>query len=237
MSKNFLPEYEKRKDEVQYFLKILKHFDSYDKKVSGKRLFNFNEFTYTDYFKMLRSSFILILYSYIENSISLFMQELYSRLENEDISYNMAINNLKELYLKNLFVDTFKKDASYNTYERKALELIKQAIEDKKIKLTITKLNISGNVSGEIIKKIWENHGIEFSSISKSLYPNQYTIDTIKNQRNALAHGRESFRESGAKYSVLDLERYYTEISKLLDDLKLSIKNFIDNKEYLQNRE
>ena len=234
MAEIFLPEYEKRKNEVQYFLEILKKFDSYDKKASGKKLFNFQEFTYTDYFKMLRSSFILILYSYIENSISLFMQELYSHLESEDISYSMAIDNLKELYLKNLFVDTFKKDASYNTYERNALELIKQAIEDKKIKLTIAKLNISGNVSGEVIKKIWENHGIKFSSSSKSLYPtNQYTVDTIKNQRNALAHGRESFKESGGKYSVLDLERYYTEISKLLDDLKLSIKNFIEKKEYL----
>ena len=235
MLNDFLPEYEERKNEVQYFLEILKKFDSYDKRKQGKILFNFKNFSYTDYFKMLRSSFILILYSYIENSISLFMQELYSHLENEDVSYSTVISNLKDLYLKNLFVDAFKKDASYNTYEKKALELIKQAIEDKNIKLTISKLDISGNVSCELIKKIWGNHGIQFYSDSKSQYPtSEYTVDAIKNQRNALAHGRESFKESGGKYTIVDLERYYKEISKLLDDLKLSVKNFIDDKQYLQ---
>ena len=68
-----LQKYDQKKAEVSYFLNILQKFDKYSKKNGGKIYFKKEKFVFEDYFKMLRSSFILILYSYIESSISLFM--------------------------------------------------------------------------------------------------------------------------------------------------------------------
>lgn len=233
-----LQKYDQKKAEVSYFLDILQKFDKYSKKNGGKIYFKKEKFVFEDYFKMLRSSFILILYSYIESSISLFMEEIYRHLEIQQVQYSLATDNLKEVYLRSLFLDTLQKDSSYNTYENKALSLVKEAIEDKNICLTISKLELAGNIDSKQILNIWKKHGIRFNSSSRSQDNNgEFSIDNIKLERNALAHGRENFVKTGGKFSTKDLTNYFIEISKLLDDLKKSVEQYIIEKEYLKNKE
>ena len=237
MKKLNLQKYDQKKAEVSYFLDILKKFDKYSKRSSGKFHFKKENFIFEDYFKMLRSSFILILYSYIESSVSLFMEEIYTHLETQQVQYSLATDNLKEIYLRSLFLDTLKKDSSYNTYEKKALLLVKKAIEDENIFLSISKLEIAGNIDSTQISNIWEKHGIRFNSSSRSQDKNgKFSIDNIKLERNALAHGRENFIKTGGKFSINDLTNYFNEISKLLDDLKKSVEQYIEKEEYLKKK-
>jgi len=150
----------------------------------------------------------------------------------------MATKKHKRLaILIQIFLDTLKKDSSYNTYEKKALSLVKKAIEDENILLSISKLEIAGNIDSNQISNIWEKHGIKFNSSSRSQDKNgKFSIDNIKLERNALAHGRENFIKTGGKFSINDLTNYFNEISKLLDDLKKSVEQYIEKEEYLKKK-
>ena len=182
MKKLNLQKYDQKKAEVSYFLDILKKFDKYSKRSSGKFHFKKENFIFEDYFK------------------------IYTHLETQQVQYSLATDNLKEIYLRSLFLDTLKKDSSYNTYEKKALSLVKKAIEDENILLSISKLEIAGNIDSNQISNIWEKHGIRFNSSSRSQDKNgKFSIDNIKLERNALAHGRENFIKTGGKFSINDL--------------------------------
>lgn len=86
------------------------------------------------------------------------------------------------------------------------------------------------------MRRIFRKHGINFKSKSKSQdLNNVVSIDNIKNERNALAHGRKSFLETGSNYTVNDLKNYYNEIVILMDDILKSVNQFIKNKDYKNN--
>ena len=200
--------------------------------------FEFDIFNFSDFFKIIRSNFILILYNFIESSVTLFIREIYTKFEFEDISYAEASECFKNLYLEHLFSDTFQEEANFKTYKNKAIEMVRNTLDNICLNFSINKIpSLSGNVSSKLIQKIWNEHGIKYKSSSKCQDPNSnFSIDTIKNKRNSLAHGDESFRECGGKYTVNDLDGFAIEIIKLLDDLLTSVEKFIDLEGYKENK-
>ena len=160
MNNTFLPEYYERKKEVDYFLNILKEFQNFDMMSDDKNQlinFEFNIFNFSDFFKIIRSNFILILYNFIESSITLFIREIYTKFEFEDISYAEASECFKNLYLEHLFSDTFQEEANFKTYKNKAIEMVRNTLDNICLNFSINKIpSLSGNVSSKLIQKIWK---------------------------------------------------------------------------------
>lgn len=233
------PQYTDRKEEVSYFLKVLTFFEEINFVGSNKELINFeiDSYNFEDFFKILRSNFILLLYNFIESSIFLFIQKIYEKFEDENITYMQASSLFQKLFIEYTFSDTFKKDSSYKTYKNKTFEIIEYILENQKLEFRIEKLSdLSGNIGSENLRRIFRKHGINFKSKSKSQdLNNVVSIDNIKNERNALAHGRKSFLETGSNYTVNDLKNYYNEIVILMDDILKSVNQFIKNKDYKNN--
>ena len=177
----------------------------------------------------------MLLYNFIEASVFLFINSIYEKLEYEKITYLEASENFKKLFIEYKFLDSFKKDSNFNTYKEKVSEIIEEISTDAILKFEISKLsNLSGNIDAKNLRDVCNSHGIKLKSKSKSQDPqnDEFSLTNIKNERNALAHGRKSFIEVGSYYTVNDLKNYYTEIVLLMDDLLNSVKKFINEKKY-----
>ena len=178
------------------------------------------------------------MYNFIEASVFLFIDSIYQKFEYENITYLQASEVFQKLFIEYRFLDSFKKNSNFNTYKDKVNEIIEEISKGIVLKFEIKNLsNLSGNVGAKNLREMCRLHGIVLNSRSKSQDPenHKFSLDNIKNERNALAHGRKSFIEVGSDYTVSDLKNYYDEIVLLMDDLLNSVKKFINEKKYLND--
>ncbi|HDZ9535851.1 TPA: hypothetical protein RUZ93_003502, partial [Vibrio cholerae] len=57
-------------------------------------------------------------------------------------------------------------------------------------------------------------------------------ILTIKNKRNKLAHGEESFRKSCRSHTIAELQELGDSLKKLLDKFIELIEDFVNNEKF-----
>lgn len=230
-------DYEARKKELKYFYHILFNFNCYNSSKDFPLDFvNYDEYNFMDFLRILKSSYILMLYNFVESAVTIFITSIYDTIRDKKIAYSDASDELQKLWVENLLSDSFDQNSSYMTFKNKAIEVINNVLNDNTVSLEIYKIpGLSGNINFRMIKNICLTHGIKLKSNSRSQDDNgEYSINTIKEDRNALAHGRKSFIECSKNYSVNDLNNFTIEIIKLLDDLSESVSVYIESEQYLK---
>lgn len=120
------PQYTDRKEEVSYFLKVLTFFEEINFVGSNKELINFeiDSYNFEDFFKILRSNFILLLYNFIESSIFLFIQKIYEKFEDENITYMQASSLFQKLFIEYTFQILSRKILAIKRIKIRPLKLL-----------------------------------------------------------------------------------------------------------------
>lgn len=229
----YYEEYKNRKKETEYFLKIINMYE--------RNLFNDNftnpytieNLTFADYLKIIKSSLVLMLYNLMESSISLFLQYTSEEFNRENLTYQDTCEEIRNLYLEKLTQNCFNKTASYQTYEKAIKKISQEIVENIVLQLDKKVFDISGNIDGEYINEISNRLGLNFTSSSKGMHKtSDLYIGQIKNDRNKLAHGEESFLVKGQNYTSNDLKKYFDEICIIFDELWICFDNYVRTKRY-----
>jgi MAE_28990/MAE_18760-like HEPN len=195
--------------------------------------------------KILKSNTILLFYNLIEGTINSIMNEYFSALNNTGASYKELKPPIKKIWLKykhrSFGVGTKKEDEYIlNAIENILDEIVQidpKEIEDSELgtrfihnyeaysKETNSK-DISGNLDARKIKLIFNLYGLpEINSSCDSMVK-------IKNKRNSLAHGNETFSQVGSNFSIDDLFKMKVEITNFLENLIHDVENFVTHEEY-----
>lgn len=226
-------EYEKRKKETEYFLSII---DMYEQNLFNDdfiKRYEKDDLSFIDYLKIIKSSLVLMLYNLMESSISLFLKYTYEEFNKENLTFKETCEEIRNLYLERLAQNCFTKTSSYNTYEKVIKEISKEIVDDIVLELDKKIFDISGNIDGKYISEISKKLGLNFKSSSKGLYK-EYPlyIGKIKDDRNKLAHGEESFLIKGQTYTSRDLRNYFNEICIIFDELWSCFEKYVKDKKY-----
>lgn len=169
--------FQKREKEVNLYFNNIKLID--------ERINN-NEIKYdkniydSEFFKILKSSFILILYNLVEATISEAIDDIYNEI-NGKYKYDLVIPAIKKIWINNKI-----KTVSENGLLTE--EIIDSIVNDI-IEIKKERLSISGNIDDNKIRKIFKKHNIKFRHIDGS------DLKFIKEKRNFLAHGINSFTD------------------------------------------
>lgn len=164
---------------------------------------------------ILKSSLILLLYNTIESTMYCSLEELHSRLKMK--TYRELNDKLKLIY-----ANYYIKNIGQNKLCKEVLDNITQdkfffpslSNYEKKINL------FNGNLDGKKINEILSLYGI------KNIKNNDFKyLLLIKNKRNKLAHGEESFSESLRNFTYSELEKFVNSVNDILTEI---ITNFCD---------
>ena len=228
-----LEEYRKRKKETEYFLNII---DMHEKNIFNDdftKFYKMDDLTYVDYLKIIKSSLVLMLYNLMESSISLFLQYTYEEFNKENLTFKNTCEEIRNLYIEKSIQNCFTKTSSYHTYESVIKKVSKEIVDDITLELDKKIFEISGNIDGEYISEISKKLGLNFKSSSKGMHK-EYPIyiGKIKDDRNKLAHGEESFLIRGQNYTSGDLQNYFKEICIIFDELWSCFEKYVKNKKY-----
>ena len=173
---------------------------------------------------VLKSSMILILYNILESS----MVQLLTRVHDELMQHEFR--RLKD--------NIQYKIVSFHV-EKKRAKLILDVILEKIIKsefylpnfddLSKNKTIFSGNVDNQKIQEIFKEYGIKVLTCEE-----KKDLVKIKNARNKLAHGEQTFEEFGKNISDTEIEGWLLSAEKSISQAIENIEFFIIHKNFLR---
>lgn len=195
--------------------------------------------------KILKSNTILLLYNLIEGTVSAVLNEFFGTINREGLLYSDYRKEIKQIWVKykhRSFGVSEKKEIAYivNTIEgilNEVVEIAPKSVKDSELGTrliynyeayaaeTISN-EISGNLDARRIRELFQAYGLP--EITMKCDP----MLKVKNKRNSLAHGNETFAQVGGTFTVQELVVMNNEIKLFLDSLLQETQVYLQTKLY-----
>ncbi len=221
-------DFENRKKEIDNYIKYLKIIDS---DVSEIHYENKIEVINSEFQTTLIANTFLILYNLIESTVSNAIKEIYDNIEYENLTYKEISEELQTLWVKYKTTEKLKENNfRQDTLRNYITEVIQNILDKEYIVFSREWINFSGNLDAQKIRDIAKDYGFATSSNGRKLVE-------IKNKRNRLAHGEQTFYNVGRNFSVNDIEDFTNDTFNYLTDVIEKVEKFIDEKCFIQTEE
>lgn len=195
--------------------------------------------------KILKSNSILLFYNLIEGTVNSLMNEFFGTLNANPTKYRDLELPIKRIWLKykhrsfgvgnkrhdKYIVDTIEaildEVVTISPKTVNDTELGQKIIHNYEAYSSETKANeISGNLDARKIRELFSLYGLPEITL------NCNSMLKVKNKRNSLAHGNESFAQVGSNFTIDDLYKMKIEIAGFLEHLLNETENYISEGKY-----
>lgn len=220
--------FEERKEEIEFYYSILLDLDSSNSKIQTINNARFE--------RILKSNFLLMLYNLIEACIVTGFMEIYESIENDEHTYVDLIVQFQRIWSDYKISEPAENTAKQSTYKKVVRNILSDIIANKpldfeisnQLKFTKDILQIGGNLDARSIRDLLKVHNIPFTD-----YDEKPKMLIVKEKRNRLAHGEESFGNSARDYTVTDLGDFKNEVLEFVKSVLDTMKEYCDHKRYL----
>lgn len=231
----FQTEYLKRIDEINEYYLFLEGIDSIETHRKSKvQLPDGSVLPVSrNLQKVLRSYTFLLLYNFIESTLTNGIFEILDHIHDNKIN----INNISEDYQKIWLENKAKQIHEINKEQRLVLilkELINDSLGGNELTFDKKRLSINGNLGFKEIQKLRLKFGLKSKIPNKDVKKLVHSLNVIKTKRNYLAHGNESFSKASELKSFKDLELIKNEIFIYIESIFLNINQFLLNNKFMK---
>lgn len=178
---------------------------------------------------MQKSSCILILYNLIESMFVKLLKYIHLSVLNGSIKYEKLNTNIRQIilmYHKNIF-NNIKK----NQQEIERFFLYKNNVSITYDELLERHTLLSGNLDSRSMREIMQHqYGFNIRDFKKLSIPE---LVEIKNGRNILAHGEQSFEEYGRNLSMYDINEKKKKVFNFIKHLISEFEYYLNQEDYL----
>jgi hypothetical protein len=219
-------EYRLRKDELNDYYLLISSVTSGSKIIlsnnSEERISNRN-------ITILKANNIIILYNLIESTITNILIEIHDEINLNSTKYKELIPELQSLLFAYYNLLYKNKNDIYES-AKDITKFIQMIYGEIPFNLSYSEMVkyyslYSGNIDKKRLYKIFLKYGIKINI-------NGNELDTIKNKRNALAHGRISFEECGRDLTIQYIDHLNNAIFKCMESILNCVENYLQNQEY-----
>ncbi|WP_139167170.1 MAE_28990/MAE_18760 family HEPN-like nuclease [Chromobacterium sphagni] len=181
--------------------------------------------------KILRGLYYVHLYAALEKAINEVVENTLILINSKQITNKHYTTTFNAISLNNKMM-AFK-NAGYKEYIAKSIAIFRAIDSDESSDINNTLLTTSlQNVWHKTIQETLECFGIPSIDFGPQV---RYTIDEIVNNRNAVAHGRETPANIGERHRSDILRKKTQEIQQVVDLIIDAFESFISNKNYLKS--
>lgn len=181
---------------------------------------------------VIKASIVLALYNVVESTVTNTLVKLHNIIIQKNVRYDDVRRELQDICLIYYQYHSNKKNNPHEALDvlHSTLNLIRGV---SFFSLSYTEMAkeyqlYSGNLDAKEIRKIFTKYGI--------VIPEDETgkkLLRIKNARNKLAHGEQSFEEYGRTLVLATIESYKTQTNAYLQLVINSVKEYIESERYL----
>ena len=179
---------------------------------------------------VLKANLFLLLYNLVESSFKKSLESICLNITNEEITYVKVIPEIRKMWINKQYKNF--ESTCVIPREMKKSEFIMDKIDNIAQDIIDIKFDneLSGNVTTKHIKDLTMQYGLQSNEI---LEKEATSLFIIKNKRNNLAHGNESFSECGRDYTLGKLEEIKIESVDYMRFILTHIKEFVVTKQYM----
>lgn len=174
--------------------------------------------------KFFLNSSMSMIYSHWEGFVKKLIKELFNYIDSFNIKYAELNDNLILFSLES-HIDNLIKSTDFN----KKVKYTNKIIEESKGNMSLKnkEINVKSNLKDKILQEILDQIGL-----TKSYYSDNElkSLKDFVNLRNAISHGDQN----SIVLNLGKIEQYIKLITKLMDNLILSIQNYLREKKYLK---
>lgn len=223
--------------ETELYFRLLKMMEDPNYKIQNKKSKR-SQKLHPDTHKILKATALLMLYNLIESTIRSCILEIYNSIKAESLSYKQVSQNIRKIWIK-LYSRALLKRVGDEKITQYLTEVAETIIKDSVIDLIPKDINdasdfkamqISGNIDAKKIIDLANNHGFSYKTVKQA--KGGSCLLTIKNRRNQLGHGIESFATTGSDFSMNDLIKIKTETIIYMRGILNNVKKYIQKKQY-----
>mgnify|MGYP001211919790 CR=1 FL=1 len=221
-------DFENRKLEIENYFKFLLIFDDNNTKLQyikdGAVVI---EKIQSQFQIILIANAFLILYNLIESTVRNSIIEIYTKVEDNQLSFDKLSDNLQKIWIRQTTDKLKENNFKHETLRAYILVLAKDILQKETIKLAKDKMDFSGNLDAGEIRKLADKIGFKKAVNGRNLVE-------IKNKRNRLAHGEQTFYDVGKDFSVGEINTFKNETFAYLSEIICNIEEFINNEKYIK---
>lgn len=227
--KAVLDEFDLRVTEVEQYLKVIERLENpqvvLQHQATGRQLRVLQE----DSLKVMKATVFLLIYNVVESSIRSAFAHLYLEIKRKGTTCRKLNDNILQVWIGQQFRFD-ENSASLRNYRETAEKLANEIMQESAVSLSEEYLPVSGNLSANAIRKVCAAHGISVKAHYRA--KGGVELETVKVQRNALAHGNTSFSACGQQYTVADLKRIKQQAFVFVRSILHNLKRFVDGQSY-----
>jgi len=178
---------------------------------------------------ILKANLFLLLYNLVESSFKKSLESICIQITNDRITYTNVIPEIRKIWISKQYKNF--ENACIIPREMQKSEFIMNKIDNIAQDIINIEFDneLSGNVTTSQIQKLTTQYGLQSDEISNREATSLYVI---KNKRNDLAHGDETFSRCGASYTMQELKEIKNSSIDYMSFILSHIKTYLDNKRY-----
>lgn len=180
--------------------------------------------------RILKANFFLLLYNLVEATIREGFTAVYKAIEMDGCSVRQLSPMLRKIWIDFEYSQLRLSTAHPDSYRELGRKLVQSVADDVRATLDVSALSFGGNLDARAIRKVCEEHGVSHKTLKKAKGGEKLLV--VKNKRNALAHGDESFVECGRDFTVPQLGEIKGEAIVYLRAILRNIDSFTRKKAY-----
>ena len=170
----------------------------------------------------------LILYNLIESTVRNSIIDIYEKINEDELSYDKLSDNIKNIWINGEVINLKEGNYSNETLSKNIGNIAKNILTQEIIQLSKEDIKISGNIDAQKIRDLAKNIGFRIS-------PNGRNLEAIKDKRQRLAHGEQTFYDVGKDFTFNELNAFKQETFDYLLDVIGKIEIFITQQGYTRN--
>ena len=177
----------------------------------------------------MKANIIMMLYNAVESTVSQCLEKVHDRINANNLKYEDLSDNIKKLIAVYYghSIDQANNVDNAMEYVLRFSDFINGNVNISISYEELTKKYqmYSGNLDTREILNVLKKYGINFEQRCSEL-------KTIKDYRNKLAHGEESFEEIGRTLSVQQLQEMENRTFEYLETMITEITKYLDEEKF-----
>jgi hypothetical protein len=219
-------DFEKRKAEIENYVSFLQVFDRDETRITYVQDNNpITERIQPQFQITLIANAFLILYNLIESTVRNSIINIYDCIKDDDLPFEKLSENLKRLWIKQSTDGLKENNFRPETLREYVLGLTEDILNKETIIFSNEWMEFSGNLDARKIRDLATKIGFQSP-------PNGRDLLEIKNKRNRLAHGEQTFYDVGKDFTVNQIIEFKTTTFSYLEEVIQNIETFIVAREY-----
>jgi hypothetical protein len=223
--------YDARVAEIDFYYNALGQLDEELVQSFGSSVAPVEKYKQDNFLKILKANALLMIYNLVESTVLNGIEEIYDKLKVNGAAYSSVRKEIQDIWFSYKFGQVYQPEAHFKSYKNKALEIVNAIMLGETIELNRKALSFEGNLDADEIRKVCNDHGIDFKPDSACRGGER--LKDVKTKRNELAHGTVSFAECGREYTLTDLLQIKEQTYVFLTGLLAGMKNYYDAEGYL----